>query len=188
MVAGNVVPENAQHRYDAVVAGEHGQVVEKDVAHVHAEGGLGANEFACHAIADVVEFFLGLRLRIGEENGLEVRPLPQSMQGKVDSFGQGAGGFDSGAAEPGRRPDRTVQVVEAWQAVHVQWRHVPGRLGDEDHAVAVHPEFMGPAVAGGRYVPAVGNAHVGDAGIVWIRTTVAVQIVEHAVAKDVGNG
>ena len=100
VVAGHVVPRNAKHRDDAVVAREHGQVVEQDVAHGHAKSGPGADQFAHHAVTDVVELLLGLRLRIGEQNGLEGCRLRPSMQGEVDALRQGAGGFDARIAEP----------------------------------------------------------------------------------------
>ena len=188
VIAGDVVPGNAERRDDAVVAGEHGQVVEQDVAHGHAEGGFGADEFAHHAVADVVEFFLRLWLRIGKENGLEARRLLLSIQGEVDALGQGAGGFDTGIAEPRRRSVRAVQIVEARQTIRVQGRHVAGGLGDEDDAVAVDFQFVGPVAVGERDVAAVGDAHAGDARLVRVDPPVAVQIAEHAAANGVRMG
>ena len=185
VVAGNVVPRNADLADDAVVAREHGQVVGENVAHGHAEGGTGADEFAHHAIADVVEFRVGLRLRVGKQDGLEAGRLLLSMQGEVDALGQRAGGFDAGIAKPGGRPFRAVQVVEARQAVGVQGRHVAGRLGDEHDAVAIHLELVGALVVREHDLPAVGDAHIGDAGLAGVGLAVAVQVIEHLAVKGV---
>ena len=99
--------------------------------------------------------------------------------------GSGPVGSMPEIAKPGRRSFRAVQIVEARQTVRVQRRHVAGRLGDEDDAVAVHLEFVGPVFVREHHIPAVGDAHVGDAGFARVGPAVAVQVVEHLAVNGV---
>ena len=87
MIAGHVVPGNAHLRDDAVIAREHGQVIEENIAHGHAEGCIGSDQLGDHAVADIVKLLLGLWLRIRKEDCLEIRRLVMVMKGKVDALG-----------------------------------------------------------------------------------------------------
>ena len=64
VVTGHVVPRDADLRDQGVVARKQRQIVVHDVTHGHAKGRIRADEFCDHIVTNVVEFSLGLRLRV----------------------------------------------------------------------------------------------------------------------------
>ena len=98
MIARYVVPGDSDGADQRVIPGEHRKVVEEDVAHGHAEGRIGPDEFCDNIIADVVELAFRLRLSVREENRLERLPLRPKDKREIDRVRQRTCGIDAEVA------------------------------------------------------------------------------------------
>ena len=185
MVAGHIVPRHTDVRDRTVQTGEQGQVVKHHVAERDAERGVEAHELLNHVVGDVVDLPLVARLRVAEDQDVVLVRFGTFDEREVDGGRQGAGRNEAAVLEFGRAGLR-VDIVELWNLIGGDGRHPVAWLDHEDDGLVADRNFISAVHSGGDDLAAIGDKHLGHAGLAGVARAVAVLIVEYHAARDGG--
>jgi len=179
VIAQHIVPRDPDERDRLVVRFEDAEIVEDNVPQRYAKR--RAMPFLCdHLLDNVMRHVFDLlniaRLRIAEEQGLELIRLLLRRERKVNRFRERPRWWNSSEFLRGRS-SWLMDVVELRQLVRIDRCHPPTRLDDEDDRVVGNMRFVLAIGVGGYDLATIGDLDPRDSFFFGISFAIPVGIV-----------